>query len=1191
MGGINQVKHPLYRWISLIAVVLATAACRPTLSPPRVDEVEPNWGYNGEDTHIEVIGAHFYPQVALDVRGKGAPEFAGEFSIRLFGPAELVAEYELEAVDLYDYEHLEGVVPAGLDPGTYDLEVVNPYGVSGFLSSAFTVSDTRADAIVVDPEGVVHQVNETAWIDLSVVDPLGVPVAANLEVNVIVVGDDANAGQAEATFVPASLQGQTPIEGGITGTLGPDGLARVGFSVGVPMTVIVSATASDGTAGVAGDDVQILWLAGSDLRVEFSLPGDPMSVVAGEPFVASARLFDQFGNPVDEVTETVLLKNACNGWVEAVDLAGATGFEVILEAATGTDACVVDFLQSATGPTGQSAEIEVVAAAVDSFKVQVVALGAKAGQDATLFLTPIDRFGNTAIWSSDIVSVADSVNGALTYNCTAGVTLLVCQAMLTRAGDDVVVIVEDGDGILGQSAPFVVAPGAATQVEVRGEPATVEAGTPFEVEAHLTDAFGNVVDPSGLLPGDFIGGGVNTDASCTWSSSNANNAFLRCQSTHAVESEQLFVQITSLGLDALSDAFEVVNAALDYVIFAPSSGTVVAGEILAVTVSAFDAFENPLIEQVNSNIDLDDETGTLSISSVTLGADGTASAAMSFTLVGDTVVTASQNGDFLGESGIILVEPSGTIELVVSPGDPWAWAQEPMAVRVESVDQFGNRTHFDDVVMLTTNTGAAPSTEIALTNGVGSGDLTWVSAVGGDRVNASSLGGTLIGQSELLFVATQCESGGPTPVVTFGGDSEAVACFDNGDGQADLVADMSGSVAGDAALAGYALAVRGGEFAASADPDLTVGVNSIGIFDLDALAVGANGCGAVVSSTAYVGHDDGQPVGPVSLTPVSNTIDITTGNTKVNIDDVRDCTRDFADGGTIMLRTTRGELTGVTPSGAGLSVQLGVTGDATFTLDASTVLTGGTASLVAWTPTGAIEGSASVGLQGDALRPVVWGWDPAGGVSGIIDQVTVTFSEPLLLSTVRTNNASVSGPSSALVSSFEPQGDGSEAVLFFDPPIDADLGLHTITLTDGMRDTAGNRLDGEYSGLASAWTGGVGGTSLVDPVQSCVQSVQLFKPDGDDGALREADQVAISFDSLSLPAWWVASVYEGSGALIRRSFLLPTATSGAWSWDGRDESGGIVDNGVYRIEIDAEDGIGNLGGPCVRSVTVDNRGN
>ena len=63
--------------------ILVGAGCQPYVVPPSLDEVSPNWGFNGDETNVEIAGTNLFPGV--DAQGGSIKGFEREFVAELIG--------------------------------------------------------------------------------------------------------------------------------------------------------------------------------------------------------------------------------------------------------------------------------------------------------------------------------------------------------------------------------------------------------------------------------------------------------------------------------------------------------------------------------------------------------------------------------------------------------------------------------------------------------------------------------------------------------------------------------------------------------------------------------------------------------------------------------------------------------------------------------------------------------------------------------------------------------------------------------------------------------------------------------------------------------------------------------------------------------------------------------------------------
>lgn len=1152
----------------------------PRLPDPVVDEVVPSFAWNGEDVPVTVVGENFFPQVVVDAGG-GRPEVDRSYRAWLVGPGGATAREELVGVGIVDDRHLSATVPMGLPSGEYELRVEGPTGATGRLDAPFVVTDAQAAQLVLDSAEVVYQVPEVAPVTITLVDLDGNTVPVTFE---IAVTATAPSGQ-DPVFLPGTLVAAepTPDGDGLRGFLDA-GQATVFLSPGAPdLFTVTVAPWTD--ASVVGDTFALEFEPGEDLVVALRLPasgGGVPEYVAGEPVPVEGQLVDQYGNPVDQRIRVTLL-TTCSGWLEQVLLDGPTTFDVVPTIASSAQ-CTEDRVEVFLGPAGQSDPFTVKAAPADHFDVFVVGGEVQAGDVVTVIVYPEDPFGNAALWEGAL-TLADSAGGLVEPSCEASPTIQLCFARLTRADPaDVIEVTADG-GIAGTSAPIVVVADDVPATLVATGPAVATAGTPFPVELRGYDAWGNPMDAALAGPEAFALSDDLGELACAFSSFLPDGAAaFDCTLFTARVGAVLTAEIPAYGLIVPTAPFEVQNGPIAVVTF-DGEAPVTAGQVIALTLTATDAWGNPYVVQADPFVELADDTKTFSVDTAQLGSSGTAVVGGSFTAAGATVVHASQGGQPLGDSAPILVLPGTTTGLAITPLAPWAWEDVPTDVRVETVDAFGNRTDQGGSATLTSATTASVPVVVPLVNGVGTGSFTWVSPAFADRLDGAMT--SFVGSADVV-VATACGASGPVASMDFGGFAEAIACLDPASEAATVIADLSGSVAGAAPVVGWAAAREDGPTVWDTQPLLELTLPGAGAHVLYGLAVDDVGCGAEVAASGWAGPDDDTPTGPVALTTAATELPVF-GSITVDVAGVVDCSRDPASLQAVRVRTTAGTLSGPVPTGAGAELLLDVNGDGTMTLQTAGALEAGTAEVHAWVPGGAAGGVLLLPVTGDNVRPIVVGQDPAGASSVATSEVTLSFSEPLLGTSVVPANFSVTGPGAVSVVSSAPAG--NDVVLTLDVPADGALGVWTVVATGNVRDVAGNRLAGDWGPGAAPYAGGFGGSAALPEAASCVAFDPpglAFRPDGDPGADAEADAIAVSVSSAQAPAWWVLEVTDDAGALVFQDWFVPVGAADTLSWGGRGFDGTVAPNGAWHLSVAPDDGLGNRGPGCAVTVTIDN---
>lgn len=1168
---------------------LASAACQaPALPQPEISAILPARVWSGADVPVTIEGANFYPGVEVDARGFGA-DLDRDWDVFLVGGGRRLP---LLGEALESEVQLRGLVPAGYTPGIYTLDLVSPSGVE--LSSGVTLEVTESQEAgfsvsLFDPPSsyvagrqVRFQIDAVGLDNARVFED--VPVAVTLtgaaaELSSTVAFDD----------VELSLGGL-----GFDGVL-PDGSAVLVVDLLAPGLLEVVAASPPGQPELQEDKLPVIVGGGSDLATLVEIPPEVAldGVDAGEPFDVTITVFDELGVVVEEPLN-LTLGNRCGGFEADVVVRGATTVPVVLTTATAVGECEDDAVVVERGGVGQSAVFRVHGGEVSSFEQFTLGLELQAGQPQTVALVrPRDAYGNTTTFSGEL-RVTDDLGSLTDISCQDFVPVLSCVGTPTFAGENVTVRVEAvGANVRGELGGYRILPSADAAELTVVAPATVRAGLSIDVDVEVLDVYGNVQLPEQVDPAEIELSSELGDAGCLLGGVGVDGLVdYSCSFTTARPDGTL----TATGFGSLaglvaSRPLAVDNGLLaDVSVSAPAS--IGAGQGFSLGLTARDAFGNPYLVQDDPVVDLSGGSDSLTPDLALLGGDGTATVAASLTAAGVWTLSASQSGLLLGNSDPITVVPASTHELAVRVDAPWGEVGVPVDVVVEAVDAYGNRTTLSESLTVTSALTSTPPQSLALINGVANMSWTWTERAVDEMLDASSSGG-FVGQSAPLYVVRDCGGSGPTVNVALGGAPIGLACFDEGSGRGTITADLSGSSAGAFPLVGYGVSAVG---TASFDQVGTANVvdlllPDVGRYAVRAIVVDADACASETTSEAFVGFDDGSPTGPLALVANDAVIDVA-ASTAIDVIGVTDCAGDPASGASVHLRVSAGVLGGVSPTGEGLAVVLDAVGDGVADLTTSgDVADNGPAlgmlSIDAWTPLGTALGATDVLVSGDAVRPTILDQAPRGIAGGLVDTVVLDASENLLPSSVDPSHFSWSGPYAVAVTDANLVAD--QITLTLSPAADADAGAWLLTISDDVRDEAGNRLSGDWSGDRAPYVGAFGVVGATPDPVSCptVVPAGAFRPDGDDGEGGEVDRVTLSLESASAPAWWVAEIHDASGTLVVQRWLVPAGPSDEWSWDARDEAGFVVPGGTYTLTVRSDDGFGNRGAGCVVQTTVE----
>ncbi|MCK6506376.1 Ig-like domain-containing protein [Myxococcota bacterium] len=1200
-----------------LALAAVVGGCTPALPDPQVLGVRPGWGFNGEDTQVEIEGQAFYPRVQASAGDRVELDHA--FQIVL----EADPEVELSDVALVDYRHLLGTVPAGLDVGTYDLRVVSPTGAVGRLADAFEVRDTRADHLQVTPaDGQIDwQVMEYAALTVELVDPDGVRVAEDLEIQVVVEG----AVDGSITFQDGTLLDQAPLDEGtgIVGRLGPDGAATIALTSDLAAeALLLGIDPVDPTAGIAGVVQVLSFTPGAVAGIRVDLPSTVFSTTAGDSFDVDLTIVDQAGNTVDGADALVVLQELCpgGGLLRSVSFAGQQLAQEVTVTAATQDGClenaiVATGVAAGTFVQGQSAGFAVAPSEAAALHLDVWPDQVQAGEEEVLaFVTAVDDWDNRAVDQSGAIELEVSTDGGpfdvpAWSSCTAmSEGEAYCRSILEQAGSSVVLFATTtGPGaVSGVSAPFAVLAGEADSLSAAIDTDPVEAGQPFALRLLAVDALGNgvLLDPLGSdVPAFSAGGeGEDPDLACAWDRSDDGSTaeIYACTATVATDLRWIEVELPSLGLSTTSPGFSVVNGPLEQVDFSLVAAQVTAGEALSIQVRGADAWGNPYVEQDDPVVELRDDTLDLTPSTVTLGADGSAALDVVITVATEEDrIQAWQGERLLGTSDPFSVSAGPVEALEIAPAQTWAWLDEALEVVVRAVDAYGNLAVDHEALVTLQSTGGLGD---AVVGAPVEGEVTLAFTFGspGLRDLLTVDDGTLSDSATVDALDPGCAAP-PTAVLTVDGDAPAVLCRLVSTGTTrSVTVSAASSTAGEAALSRFHLRDEDGTWSVGTSATWSRSWDSIGGRRLALVVADAAACGAAAEAVVYVGDPDGQPTGPVLLEADSTELSAgdpgDAGETAVQVR-ATDCAGDPASGGVLLARVDLGSVrsgdTEVATTGKGLQLTLDAAGEADIRVSVADETYGGSGTLMVGRTEAVAWGELALEVRNDGVRPAVAAALPAGSTLQVFDSLRLTFTEPLLATSVSPSSVRILDPDGAPLALTSDHLSLSGATLDLTPPepVDGSLGAWTVEVDGTVRDLDGNRLAGAWGSAASDFTLRFGDVpdEAVD-LDGCAVEPTTLRPDGDEGAGEEGDAVQALLRAASGPDWWWMVVRDEAGEVVRTLWRPGDGSdSAALEWDGRGDDGRILGNGGYSLTLGAADATWNPGITCEKAVALDNR--
>ncbi|KAA0224035.1 hypothetical protein EDS67_24855 [candidate division KSB1 bacterium] len=142
--------------------------------------------------------------------------------------------------------------------------------------------------------------------------------------------------------------------------------------------------------------------------------------------------------------------------------------------------------------SGTSPNFSIVPGPLDRFLVSTPSPSPTAGSNFSLTITAKDAFNNTLTGFNNSVNLTDNTTTLLPATATlANGAATLNNARITKAQSGVI-IRASGNGKFGESNPFTVNPGAASQIVITPISSPQRAGTPFLLTATAFDASGNL---------------------------------------------------------------------------------------------------------------------------------------------------------------------------------------------------------------------------------------------------------------------------------------------------------------------------------------------------------------------------------------------------------------------------------------------------------------------------------------------------------------------------------------------------------------------------------------------------------------------------------------------------------------------------------------------------------------------------
>ncbi len=519
---------------------------------------------------------------------------------------------------------------------------------------------------------------------------------------------------------------------------------------------------------------------------KFAITGHPATTVAGTKNNFTVFATDAYGNRSNNYTGTVAftssdpLVSGGNGLPNQYSfLASDAGIHAFTNGAQLKTAGVqaISVTDLTTGFTGSQTGILVTATVGSGLTLAGFPNPTTAGAPGTFVVTARDQFGNVASSYKGTVqfSTTDAQSKAgnglpANYTFVAGdngVHAFVNGGTLKTAGLQSITATDTATAtIAGKQSGILVTPDAASTLALVGYPSPVTAGSanPFSVTAR--DRFGNLTTnyTGTVLFGSSdpqVGPNKGLPISYTFTPADAGTkTFAAALRTAGVQSLTA-TDIVSPGLTGTQNNITVTAGALSRLTVAGYPTPVVAGLNTGLTVSAADAFGNPVANFTGTvQFTTSDAQGTVPSAYAFVPADnGRKSFGSGFVLrtagLQSIIGTISGNAALTGtQVNIAVVPAAATIFKLTNFPDPIT-ALTAATFTITAFDPFGNFAsgYKGQVAVTTSDPKAVVTSPVTLTNGVGTGTVTFRTAGTQSVTVTDATDGTITGTLGNLAVA------------------------------------------------------------------------------------------------------------------------------------------------------------------------------------------------------------------------------------------------------------------------------------------------------------------------------------------------------------------------------------------------------------------------------------------------------
>lgn len=473
----------------------------------------------------------------------------------------------------------------------------------------------------------------------------------------------------------------------------------------------------------------------------FTIEPVPETITAGVPFNLILTARDASNSIVTDFNGTVTISDTTSTIFPTISQKFKNGILAqqvsITKAMTGVTITVT----GSTGGSGNSNSFNVIAGALDHFKIDNVSSPKLVNAPFPIIVTAVDKYDNPVTSFSDTVQISDTTGTIIprtSGNFSDGT--LVQQVKIGKVTSQNVIKVKDSQGRTGESNPFEVTGVDVDHFTISAISSPQTAGSTFTIIIEAKDALNNTVTEFNgtvtlrdgtktvepVISRPFVSGLLVQDVTIT--KAMANNT----------------ITVLWNGKTGNSNAFDVNPGNLNRFLFSTIPSPVTAGQSFSVTVEAVDLYGNRV--NYNGTVGFSDLTGSVTATNTTF-ANGVLNTNITISRTFQSDIIIVSDGSITGTSNAFEVR-HGALDHFSFDADPDTPGIQgisgpqrngsPFTIRVYARDSANQLvSDFNGTVILSDLTGTITPASGAFNNGVMTLSVTISANRAGNTISVS----------------------------------------------------------------------------------------------------------------------------------------------------------------------------------------------------------------------------------------------------------------------------------------------------------------------------------------------------------------------------------------------------------------------------------------------------------------------